>query len=236
MPRNDRGGRSRAKSPSRPAGRRLSVRVKTAKGRKASSTRWLQRQLNDPYVVSAGEHSYRSRAAWKLIQLDDKFEILARGRRVIDLGAAPGGWSQVASRLVGESGRVIATDILEMDPIAGVDFVCGDFAEEAVVQRIEHLIAGAVVAVVISDMAPNLSGVKAIDQPRSMYLVDLAIDLASNILKPGGSLVVKCFEGEGIQTVRDQVKGAFGKVRNFKPAASRGKSREIYLLAEGFKG
>jgi 23S rRNA (uridine2552-2'-O)-methyltransferase len=197
---------------------------------------WLHRHETDPYVQKARAEGYRSRSVYKLLEMHERFNLFARGQTVVDLGAAPGGWSQVASRLVGESGRVIATDILEMDPIAGVDFVCGDFAEEAVVQRIEHLIAGAVVAVVISDMAPNLSGVKAIDQPRSMYLVDLAIDLASNILKPGGSLVVKCFEGEGIQTVRDQVKGAFGKVRNFKPAASRGKSREIYLLAEGFKG
>ena len=197
---------------------------------------WLHRHETDPYVQKARAEGYRSRSVYKLLEMHERFNLFARGQTVVDLGAAPGGWSQVASRLVGESGRVIATDILEMDPIAGVDFVCGDFAEEAVVQRIEHLIAGAVVAVVISDMAPNLSGVKAIDQPRSMCLVDLAIDLASNILKPGGSLVVKCFEGEGIQTVRDQVKGAFGKVRNFKPAASRGKSREIYLLAEGFKG
>jgi len=231
MPRNDRRGRSRAKSPSRPAGRRLSVKVKSAKGRKASSTRWLQRQLNDPYVASAGDSGYRSRAAWKLIQLDEKFEFLARGRRVIDLGAAPGGWTQVAV----EPARVIALDTSEMEPVEGAEHLRLDFLDVDERARLTDTLAGRV-DVVLSDMAAPATGHRRTDQLRALTLSEAAHQFAQQVLVAGGALVLKAFHGGGEAELMAALKRDFTRVRTTKPPASRPESGETYIVAIGFRG
>jgi len=205
-------------------------------GKKSSSRAWLRERRDDPYVRRAQREGYRSRACYKLLAIQDKDRIIRPGMTVVDLGAAPGGWSQVTARLVGRKGKVIASDILPMDALEGVTFVQGDFAEDEVLGRIFAAIAERPVDLVISDMAPNMSGMNAVDQPRSMYLVELALDLARRALRPGGSFLSKVFQGEGFDELLRDARGAFGKVMTRKPAASRPRSREVYLLARDFRG
>ena len=198
-----------------------------------SDRRWITNHTRDPYVIKAQKDGYRSRASYKLIEIDDKYRLFHAGTVVLDLGAAPGGWSQVASQRSGDSGLIVAVDLLEMDAIAGVVDLKVDFTEPKALSDIGHALDGRPLDVVMSDMAPNLSGVRDIDQPRSSYLVELAIDIADEHLKVGGSFVAKCFEGEGIDRLRRSLKARFEKVINMKPKASRPKSREIYLTGLG---
>ncbi len=203
--------------------------------RSKSSHRWLQEHFNDHYVKESQKDGYRSRASYKLIELNKKDVLFKRGYTVVDLGAAPGGWSQVAVDEVGEKGCVIASDILEMDPIADVEFIQGDFTEESVLNTILECMDGKKADVVISDMAPNMSGIQAVDQPKSMYLVELALDMARQTLRPGGAFVTKVFQGEGFDEFMRDAKTSFQKVVTRKPGASRARSREVYLVAKGFK-
>ena len=200
-----------------------------------SSKRWLAEHAQDEYVLLAKKAGLRSRASYKLMQIQEKYPLLSAGQMVIDLGAAPGGWSQVAVDIVSPKGQVIAVDILEMEPISGVQILCGDFTEDSVLAELEETLGGKSVDLVISDMAPNLSGMKDIDQPRAVYLVELALDLAKRVLKPGGSLLAKCFEGSGIEALRSEFREHFQRVNNIKPAASRNRSNEIYLLGRDLK-
>jgi 23S rRNA (uridine2552-2'-O)-methyltransferase len=207
--------------------------------RSKTSKKWLDEHVNDPYVKKAQVDGYRSRASYKLIELNEKDKLFRPGSVVLDLGSAPGGWSQIVAPLVankGETGRVIASDILEMDSIDGVDFIQGDFTEEAVYNEILQRLNGDKADVVVSDMAPNLSGVNSTDQYSSMYLVELALDMARHVLKPGGSFVAKVFQGVGYDDYLKDVRSAFEKVVIRKPAASRPRSREVYLVGKGFKG
>ncbi|MDP1520593.1 23S rRNA (uridine(2552)-2'-O)-methyltransferase RlmE [Porticoccus litoralis] len=204
-------------------------------GRSKSSHRWLQEHNKDHYVKRSQQEGYRSRASYKLLELQEKDRLFKPGMTVVDLGSAPGGWSQVAVKLVGDKGRVVASDILPMDSIAGVDFVQGDFTEEAVFEEILQLLDDGQADLVISDMAPNMSGMKAVDQPRAMYLVELALDLASQVLKPEGVFVAKVFHGEGFDSFLQEVKSRFQRVVTRKPDASRSRSREVYLVARGLK-
>jgi len=204
-----------------------------------SSNRWLSRQAADPYVKQARSHGYRARAAFKLIELDKRDRFLATGQRIVDLGAAPGSWSQVAAERVGSGGRVVALDILAMDALPGVEFIHGDFREESVLEVLEQQLAESGVDeddrrvdLVLSDMAPNLSGVAVADQARSMELAELARDFALQWLRPGGTFIVKLFQGEGFDGFVRDMRAGFERVRLRKPAASRKQSREIYLLAE----
>ncbi|MBU0499871.1 MAG: 23S rRNA (uridine(2552)-2'-O)-methyltransferase RlmE [Gammaproteobacteria bacterium] len=198
-----------------------------------SSQRWLNRHFNDPYVQRAQREGFRSRAAFKLLEIQERDKILRPGQVVVDLGAAPGGWSQVASRLVGGKGAVIAMDILPMDPVADVAIVEGDFREQEALERLRDLLAGRAVDLVISDMAPNVSGVAVVDQPRSIHLCELALEFARETLKPGGDFLVKVFQGEGFEAFLKALRLSFDKVMTRKPEASRSNSREVYLLARG---
>ncbi len=204
--------------------------------KKSSSKAWLKEHRDDPYVQRAQREGYRSRACYKLLELQEKDRLIRPGMTVVDLGSAPGGWSQVAAELVGDRGRVIASDILSMDNLAGVEFILGDFTEETVFEAILAAIGDKSVDLVVSDMAPNLSGMNAVDQPRSMYLVELALDLASRVLAPGGSFMAKVFQGEGFDELIRDARAVFGKVLTRKPQASRPRSREVYLVASDFKG
>lgn len=204
-------------------------------GRSKSSHRWLQEHNRDHYVKRSQQEGYRSRASYKLIELDQKDRLFRPGMTVVDLGSAPGGWSQVAAELVGDKGRVVASDILPMDSIADVEFICGDFTEEAVLKEILDTLDVNLADLVISDMAPNISGMRAVDQPKAMYLVELALDLAQQILKPGGNFVAKVFHGEGFDEYMRLVKGSFERVVTRKPDASRPRSREVYIVAKGLK-
>lgn len=206
------------------------------RGASKSSAGWLKEHFDDRYVQQSWQDGYRSRASYKLLALDEKDKLLRPGMTVIDLGAAPGGWSQVAAEKVGDAGVVIASDILEMDALAGVDFVQGDFTEEAVLEEILARLDERPVDLVMSDMAPNMSGMAAIDQPQAMYLVELALDLARQTLSPGGSFLAKVFQGEGFDAYLKELRGSFQRVVTRKPEASRARSREVYLLAEGFRG
>lgn len=203
--------------------------------RSKSSRRWLDEHINDPYVKQAQVDGYRSRASYKLIELNQKDKLIRPGMQVLDLGAAPGGWSQVAGPWVGSKGRIIATDILPMDPLDHTDFVQGDFTDEAVFQQILQKINGANVDVVLSDMSPNISGITSADQASTIYLVELALDMARRVLKPGGSFATKVFHGEGYDAYIKEVRTAFDKVAVRKPDASRSRSREVYVVAKGFK-
>lgn len=207
--------------------------------RSKSSQRWLQRQASDPYVQRSKAEGYRSRAAYKLLEIDRKDRLLRPGLCVVDLGAAPGGWAQVAAQAVGRRGRVLALDLLAMPAIEGVDIITGDFHDEAVLaQALAWLGAGELAGgadLVLSDMAPNVSGMKAVDQPRSMLLVELAMDFAERALKPGGDLVVKGFQGAGFDEALRDLRGRFDKVVCRKPEASRSQSRETYFVAKGFR-
>ncbi len=195
----------------------------------------MQRHANDEYVQRARRDGYRSRASYKLIELQEKDKILKPGQVVVDLGAAPGGWSQVAAGILGDQGKVLAMDILEMDAVHGVDFLQGDFREQAVLEALIGLLEGREVDVVLSDMAPNTSGVRAVDQPRSMYLCELALDFARNTLKSGGSFVTKVFQGEGFDDYIRDARNSFTRVVTRKPKSSRPKSREVYMVATGYK-
>ena len=200
-----------------------------------TSKRWLKEHFDDAYVQRAQREGYRSRACYKLLELNEKDRLIKPGMTVIDLGSAPGGWSQVAAQLVGDHGKVVASDILPMDGLAGVDFIRGDFTEQQVFDSIMELLDGELVDLVISDMAPNMSGVSAVDQPQSMYLVELALDMARQVLKPGGNFVAKVFQGEGFDQLLQDMRISFMSVQSRKPAASRARSREIYQLGKGFK-
>ncbi|MCW8109103.1 23S rRNA (uridine(2552)-2'-O)-methyltransferase RlmE [Alteromonas ponticola] len=200
-----------------------------------TSKKWMDEHVNDPYVKRAQIDGYRSRASYKLIEINDKDQLIRQGDIVMDLGSAPGGWSQIVAPIVGQSGRVIASDILPMDSIIGVDFIQGDFTEEAVYDSILQTLNGAEVDTVISDMAPNMSGVNTTDQYASMYLVELALDMARNVLKPGGNFCAKVFQGVGYDDYMKEVRSSFTKVVVRKPAASRPRSREVYIVGKGFK-
>lgn len=200
-----------------------------------SSRRWLDRHVNDPYVKQSLRDGYRSRAAYKLLELQEKERILQPGTRVLDLGAAPGSWSQIARRLVGTTGCVIALDLLPLEPLPEVQFIQGDFREEAVLAQLRELIGNQRLDVVLSDMAPNITGTTVVDQARMVYLLELALALAQEQLKPNGALILKAFQGEGFDTFLHDLRGSFTRVAQRKPLASRAESREIYLVARGFK-
>jgi 23S rRNA (uridine2552-2'-O)-methyltransferase len=201
-----------------------------------TSAGWLKEHFDDRFVQRSWQEGYRSRASYKLLDIDARDRLLRPGMTVIDLGAAPGGWCQVAAEKVGPEGLVIASDILEMDSLAGVDFIQGDFTEEAVLETILERLDERTVDLVMSDMAPNMSGMAAIDQPQAMYLVELALDLARRTLSPGGHFLAKVFQGEGFDAFLGQLRGSFRRVVTRKPEASRARSREVYLLAEEFRG
>ena len=202
--------------------------------RSKSSQRWLREHFTDEYVRLAREQGYRSRAVFKLMEIQTRDRILKPGMTVIDLGAAPGGWSQFAAQQVGRQGKVIALDMLPMEPLAGVDFIEGDFREQETLDRLLALLAGRPVDLVISDMAPNTSGIKAVDQPRGIYLAELALDLARQCLRPGGDLLLKTFQGEGFDALLRELHRSFATVANRKPKASRSRSPEAYLLARNY--
>ena len=204
--------------------------------KRSSSKAWLKEHRDDPYVQQAQREGYRSRACYKLLELQERDKLIRPGMTVLDLGSAPGGWSQVAVALVGHSGRVIASDILPMDTIAGVEFIQGDFTEEEVFEQLLAALAGTPVDLVISDMAPNMSGMNAVDQPRSIYLVELALDMARQVLTPGGAFVSKVFQGEGFDELYREARESFDRVLTRKPKASRPRSREVYVVARGFRG
>ncbi|HEX7417723.1 MAG TPA: 23S rRNA (uridine(2552)-2'-O)-methyltransferase RlmE [Steroidobacteraceae bacterium] len=203
--------------------------------RSKSSERWLKEHFSDPFVKRAQSEGWRSRAVFKLEEIDRREKLLRPGMLVLDLGAAPGAWSQYARRQVGRAGQVVASDILELEPIAGVEFVQGDFRDDQVLQQISALLPQHSVDVLLADMAPNLSGLGAIDQPRALYLGELALDLASSVLKPGGTALIKTFQGSGFQEFVASARRNFGKVKFAKPQASRARSPELYLLAKQFR-
>jgi 23S rRNA (uridine2552-2'-O)-methyltransferase len=218
--------------------RRLKVQVKSRKGRSLSSKLWLERQLNDPFVARARREGYRSRAAYKLIEIDDKHRLLKSGARVVDLGAAPGGWSQVAAKRVGLAqgkGRVVAIDLLEMAPIAGVDFVRRDFLDARAPDEIKALLGGPA-DVVLSDMAANATGHRKTDHLRIVALAEAAAEFAREVLAPGGAFLCKVLQGGTEGTLLAALKRDFAAVKHVKPAASRADSAELYLLATGFRG
>jgi 23S rRNA (uridine2552-2'-O)-methyltransferase len=201
----------------------------------SSSNRWKKRQAADPYVQKAQQEGWRSRAVYKLQELDKKQRVLRKGGVILDLGAAPGGWSQYAVTRVGPEGRVLAIDLLAMEPLAGVEFIQGDFTEDDALQQLMACLREAKADLVMSDMAPNISGLRSVDQPRSMYLAELALDLAVQTLKAGGSFVTKVFMGEGFDELVKSCRQRFDTVKVVKPAASRQESRETYISARGFR-
>ncbi|MDE2133673.1 MAG: RlmE family RNA methyltransferase [Alphaproteobacteria bacterium] len=211
------------------------VHVRSGRGRSVSSTRWLERQLNDPYVAAAKAKGYRSRAAFKLKELDSKFHLLKRGARVLDLGAAPGGWSQVSVERVGEAGKVVAADILEMEPIAGVTILLCDLLDAVAPDTLRRALGGPA-DVVLSDMASPTTGHRETDHIRTLALFEAALDMAEGVLKPGGAFVGKVFQGGATSELLARVKKRFAEVKHVKPPASRQESVELYLVATGFKG
>ncbi len=198
-----------------------------------TSRAWVHDHINDPYVQRAHAEGYRARAAYKLLEVDERERLLKPGAMVVDLGSAPGSWCQVAVKRCGAKGRVFALDILPMEAVAGVDFLLGDFTEDTVLEELESRLEGAKVDVVLSDMAPNLSGVATVDQARSIHLCELALDFAVRHLKPGGHFLVKVFQGGGFVDYRKQLEAAFASVQVRKPKASRDRSAEVYLLCKG---
>jgi 23S rRNA (uridine2552-2'-O)-methyltransferase len=199
--------------------------------RSKSSNRWMSEHFDDHYVKMAQQKGLRSRSAFKLLELQEKYALIKPGMVVVDLGSAPGGWCQVVLPLVGKSGRLVALDILEMEPIDGVDFILGDFTEEESLQALEQVLEGRKVDLVLSDMAPNMSGMSTIDQAKAMYLAELALEFVRSHLKPGGDFVVKLFQGTDFDGYVREVRSLFNKVQVRKPKASRPRSREVYLLA-----
>jgi 23S rRNA (uridine2552-2'-O)-methyltransferase len=204
--------------------------------RSKSSSTWLQRHVSDPFVKKAQLEGYRSRSAYKLIELNEKDRLIRPGMRIMDLGSAPGGWSQVAGKLVGARGRVLATDILPMEPIKNVDFIQGDFTDEAVVAQLLEWLGGGRFDLIVSDIAPNITGIDSADQASSMYFLELALDTVRQTLKPGATFVAKMFQGSGSDQYLKDLRKSFDKVLIRKPAASRAESREVYIVAKGFKG
>ena len=212
--------------------RGLSVPLKTASGRTTASQKWLARQLNDPYVRAAKEQGWRSRAAFKLLELDDRYHLINKGARIVDLGAAPGGWAQVAVKR--GAARVVGVDLLPMDPVPGATILVGDFMDDAMPDQLRALLGGPA-DLVLSDMAPNTTGHNATDHLRIMGLADLALHFALQILQPGGAFVAKVFQGGSERTMLEQMKRHFATVRHAKPPASRKGSSELYVVATGFK-
>lgn len=202
--------------------------------RKRSSRRWLSEHFNDPYVIEAQRRGLRSRAVFKLQEINDRDELFKPGQVVVDLGAAPGGWSEYAAQKVLPTGRVVGIDLLPMPVPSGVSFVNADFASDEGLAALDNLLEGQMADVVLSDMAPNLSGIKAVDQPRAMLLAELALDFCDNRLNPGGTLLVKVFQGQGFDELLSQIRQRFEKVQSRKPEASRDRSREVYLLARSY--
>ena len=217
------------------ADRALRTRVKSARGRKVSSTRWLERQLNDPYVQKAKRMGYRSRAAFKLIELDDKFHFLTKGAKILDLGAAPGGWTQVALERAGKDARVVGIDLLEIEAIAGADLLQGDFLDDDAPERLRHHLNGPA-DVVLTDMAASATGHTQTDHLRIMVLLEAAIDFAVEVLAPGGAFVGKVLQGGTENQLLATLKRQFKVVKHAKPPASRSDSAEIYVVAMGFRG
>jgi 23S rRNA (uridine2552-2'-O)-methyltransferase len=215
--------------------RNLKQRVKTANKRSLSSQKWLERQLNDPYVARAKREGYRSRAAFKLLEIDEKFKILKPGQKIVDLGAAPGGWSQIAAKVVGPKGKVVGIDLLPIDPMAGVEFIQLDFLDESAPGKLIEMLGGPA-DVVMSDMAANTTGHKKTDHLRIIGLAEAAIYFAREILAPGGAFVAKVFQGGTENQLLADLKRDFAVVRHVKPAASRADSAELYVLATGFRG
>ncbi|KLK94927.1 ribosomal RNA large subunit methyltransferase E [Microvirga vignae] len=215
--------------------RNLKQRVKTANKRSLSSQKWLERQLNDPYVARAKREGYRSRAAFKLLEIDEKYHILKPGQRIVDLGAAPGGWSQIAAKKVGPKGKVVGIDLLPIDPMAGVEFIQLDFLDESAPGKLIEMLGGPA-DVVMSDMAANTTGHKKTDHLRIIGLAEAAIYFAREILAPGGVFVAKVFQGGTENQLLNDLKRDFAVVRHVKPAASRADSAELYVLATGFRG
>ncbi len=208
----------------------MATRIENKKLSK-SSRAWMKEHLDDHYVKQAHKEGYRARAAYKLLEINEKTNIISKGMTVVDLGSAPGSWSQVASQLVGEKGTLIASDILPMDALADVTFIQGDFREADIFDSIMAEVGNKQVDVVLSDMAPNTAGNSAVDQPRMMYLCELAVDFALATLPAGGALIMKVFQGEGTQELRQQMQNDFSKVRSIKPAASRPRSKEMFWIA-----
>ena len=204
--------------------------------RTKSSNEWLRRHVNDPYVKQAQLDGYRSRSAYTLIELNEKDRLIKPGMRIMDLGSAPGGWSQVAGKLVGKKGRVLATDILPMDPIANVDFIQGDFTDEKIVEQLLGWLGDGKFDLVISDIAPNITGIDSADQAGSMYFLDLALDTVRKTLKSGANFAAKMFQGSGSDDYVKELRKSFEKVLIRQPAASRAQSREVYIVAKGFRG
>jgi len=211
----------------------MSVRIHNNKLSKSSKD-WMREHLEDSYVQRAQKDGYRSRAAYKLLEINQKDKLFKTGMTVVDLGSAPGSWSQIAAQLVGSNGMVLASDILPMDALPNVDFIQGDFREDDVFNKLLDTLNGRPVDLVISDMAPNIGG-NASDQPRAMYLCELALDFALRVLKPNGQFLVKVFQGEGYEEYRKVIMDNFSVLKSRKPEASRARSREVYLLATGFK-
>lgn len=205
-----------------------------AKKRSKSSRRWLDEHVSDPFVQRANREGWRSRAVFKLEEVDLKERLIKQGMRIIDLGAAPGGWCQYAAKKMQGNGYIVGLDLLEMQPLDGVELIQGDFREDEVLQELMKALDGKRADLVMSDMAPNISGMQAVDQPRSMHLAELSLDLCREALAPGGSLLVKVFQGTGSQELLAQMREAFDKVKVVKPKASRARSREVYLLAQGY--
>ncbi len=203
--------------------------------RTKSSQQWMQEHFQDEYVKKAQALGYRSRAVFKLLEIQEKDKIISSGINVVDLGAAPGGWSEYVRKIVGKNHKVVALDLLEIDPIAGVDFIQGDFREDEVLEKLYKLLDGEPVHLLLSDMAPNMSGNKEVDQPRAIYLGELALDAAHSILVKGGTFLIKMFQGVGFDAYHNQVKQHFNSVVIRKPKASRARSNEVYILAKGFK-
>ena len=203
--------------------------------KKSSSRRWMNEHLNDEYVKKAQKEGYRCRAVYKLIEITDKNQIITKGDRILDLGAAPGGWSQVAAKIVGKTGQIIASDILPIEEIPGVDFLQGDFTEMSVYKGLLSLTKDQKMNTVLSDMAPNMSGQLSVDQPKSMYLAELALDMAIKTLTPNGHFLVKVFQGDGFDAYVQIARQTFKRVAIKKPKASRARSKEVYLLASQLK-
>ncbi|MBX9587092.1 MAG: 23S rRNA (uridine(2552)-2'-O)-methyltransferase RlmE [Gammaproteobacteria bacterium] len=203
--------------------------------RSKSSHRWLKEHFDDPFVKKSQQEGYRSRAVYKLIEIQEKDQVVKSGMVVVDLGAAPGGWSQYLAKIVGSKGRVVALDILAMDPLPGVEFIQGDFMAEETYAALMTLIGDVGVDVVTSDIAPNLSGMREVDIPRAMYLAELAVEFSKQVLKPGGKLLIKVFQGEGFDNLMKSLRVNFAAVKTRKPEASRSRSNEVYLLAVGFR-
>jgi len=230
------GGGGHERNLARPSGRGLTVRVKTAGKRTVSSTRWLERQLNDPYVAEAKKQGYRSRAAFKLLQLDDKFHVLKEGARVVDLGAAPGGWCQVAVDRVGERGKVIGIDLLPMGPIPGADLIQMDFMTDEAPDLLKRLLDGGLANVVLSDMAASATGHSQTDHLKIIALAETAYDFAKDVLAKDGAFICKVLQGGATGELLKLLKRDFADVKHVKPPASRSDSAEIYVVALGFRG